>query len=123
MRSLLCVFVATFGVVGCQTVETGYDKPARITDPSNESRAALQQTVNAALNTDVTLADDALTDSSLLIVERAMPQSMDGSPAQGRTMEMPYQFRLVINGDECILIDKRDESRHVLQDTSCIAAE
>jgi hypothetical protein len=71
----------------------------------------------------VTLADDALTDSSLLIVERVMPKSMEGSPAQGRTMEMPIQFRLVINGDDCILIDQRDESRHVLQDTSCIAAE
>jgi len=71
----------------------------------------------------VTLAADALTDSSLLIIERAMPRSMDGSPAQGRTMEMPIQFRLVINGDDCILIDQRDESRHVLQDTSCIAAE
>lgn len=123
MRLLLWMFVVTFGVVGCQTVATGFDKPARITDPTDDSRAALQQTVNAVLNTNVTLADDALTDSSLLIVERSMPKSMDGSPAQGRTMEMPYQFRLVINGDECILIDQRDESRHVLQDTSCIAAE
>ena len=123
MRSLLWMFVATFGVVGCQTVATGYDKPARITDLTDDSRAALQQTVKAVLNTHVTLADDALTDSSLLIVERSMPKSMDGSPAQGRTMDMPYQFRLVINGDECILIDQRDESRHVLKDTSCIAAE
>jgi len=123
MRLLLWMFVAKFGVVGCQTVATGYDKPARITDPTDDSRAALQQTVNAVLNTNVTLADDALTDSSLLIVERVMPKSMDGSPAQGRTMEMPYQFSLIINGDDCILIDQRDESRHVLQDTSCIAAE
>ena len=123
MRSLLWMFVAAFGIVGCQTVASGYDKPARITNPNDDSRAALQQTVNAALNTNVTLAADALTDSSLLIIERAMPRSMEGSPAQGRTMEMPYQFRLVINGDECVLIDQRDDSRHVLQDTSCIAAE
>jgi len=123
MRSLLWLFVATFGIAGCQTVAMGDDKPARIIDPTDDSRAALQQTVNAALNTNVTLADDALTDSSLLIVERVMPKSMAGSPAQGRTMDMPIQFRLVINGDDCILIDQRDESRHVLQDTSCIAAE
>lgn len=121
MRSLPWMFVAAFGIIGCQTVAMGNDKPARITDPSDESRAALQQTVNAALNTNVTIADDALTNSNLLIIERAMPRSMDGSPAQGRTMEMPYQFRLVINGDDCILIDQRDESRHVLHDTSCTA--
>lgn len=123
MRSSLCLLVVTSGLVACQTVATAYDKPARISDPTDASRAALQQTVNAVLNTNVTLADDALTDSSLLIVERAMPRTMDGSPAQGRTMEMPFQFRLVINGDDCILIDQRDESRHVLQDTSCIAEE
>ncbi len=123
MRSLLWLFAATSGVVGCQTVATAYDQPARITDPTEASRAALQQTVNAALNTNVTIADDALTDSSLLIIERAMPRSMGGSPARGRTMEIPFQFRLVINGDDCILIDQRDESRHVLQDTSCTAEE
>jgi hypothetical protein len=38
-------------------------------------------------------------------------------------MEMPFQFRLVINGDDCVLIDQRDESRHELKDTSCIAEE
>ena len=123
MRSLLWLFVAAFGIAGCQTVAMGDDKPARISNPTDDSRAALQQTVNEVLNTNVTLADDALTDSSLLIVERVMPKSMEGSPAQGRTMEMPIQFRLVINGDDCILIDQRDESRHVLQDTSCVAEE
>ena len=123
MRSSLWLLAVTSGLFSCQTVATAYDKPARITAPTDASRAALQQTVNAALNTNVTLADDALTNSSLLVIERAMPRSMDGSPAQGRTMEMPFQFRLVINGDDCILIDQRDESRHVLQDTSCIAQE
>jgi len=57
------------------------------------SRAALQETVNAALHTDVALADDALTESSVLIIERKIPQSIEGSPAQGRNMEMPIQFR------------------------------
>ena len=123
MRSSLWLLVVSSGLLACQTVATAYDKPARISDPTDASRAALQQTVNAVLNTNVTLAADALTGSSLLIVERAMPRTMDGSPAQGRTMEMPIQFRLVINGDDCILIDQRDESRHVLQDTSCIAEE
>lgn len=122
-RSLLWLLAAAPGVVACQTVATSNDTPALITDPSDESRAALQQTVNAELNTEVMLADDALTATSLLVIERVMPRTMEGSPAKGRTMEMPYQFRLVINGDDCVLIDQRDESRHVLQDTSCVANE
>ena len=121
MKLLLWLFAATPVMVACQTVATNYDKPARITDPTDDSRAALQESVDAALNTNVTIADDALTDSSLLIIERIMPRTMEGSPAQGRNMEMPFQFRLVINGDDCVLIDQRDESRYTLRDTSCTA--
>jgi len=116
---IFCLLAATPGLFACQTVTTNFDKPARITDPTDESRAALRATVNAALYAEVTLAGDALTNSNLLLIERAMPQTIAGSPALGRNMEMPYQFRLVINGDDCILIDQRDESRHALQDTNC----
>ncbi len=118
---LFFLLSASLGLFACQTLATDYDEPARITDPTGDSRAALQETVNAALFTEVALADDALTDSSLLIIERAMPRTIEGSLAQGRNMEMPVQFRLVINGDDCILIDQRDESRHLLRDTSCTA--
>jgi hypothetical protein len=71
------------------------------------------------LHTDVALADDALTETSILTVERKIPQSIEGSPAQGRNMEKPIQFRLVRNGSECILIDQRDMTRTVLADTVC----
>ena len=123
MKPPIWLLAATAGLMSCQTVATDYDKPARITNPGDDSRAALQQTVNAALNTEVILAEDALTGSSLLVVERVIPKTMEGSPAGGRTMEMPFQFRLVINGDDCILIDQRDDSRHKLENTSCIAEE
>jgi hypothetical protein len=91
-----------------------------IVNPDAASRAALQQTVNAALHTDVTLADDALTDTSVLTIERKIPQSVEGSPAQGRNMEMPIQFRLVTDGANCILVDQRDLSRAVLVDIECV---
>jgi len=123
MKSSSGLLAAAITLAACQTVATEYDKPARITDPDEGSRAALQQSVNAALNTEVVLANDALTNSSQLFVERVVPTSMEGSPAGGRTMEMPFEFRLVINGDDCVLIDQRDDSRHVLQDTNCIAED
>lgn len=117
------LLAAAITLAACQTVATEYDKPARISDSDESSRAALQQTVNAALNTEVVLADDALTKSSQLFIERVVPTSIEGSPAGGRTMEVPFEFRLVINGDDCVLIDGRDDSRHVLHDTSCIAED
>ena len=103
----------------CKNVAPDADQAAVIVNPDAASRAALQATVNAALHTEVTLAEDALTETSMLIIERQTPQSVAGSPAQGRTMEMPIQFRLVVNGSDCILIDQRDMSRVVLADTVC----
>lgn len=109
------------GIIGCQTVASDYDQPARISNPTDASRAALQRVVNAALHTEVTLADDALSDTSVLIIERSPPRSMNSPPAQGRIMDAPIQFHLVLNGGDCILIDQRDESRHVLEETDCVA--
>jgi hypothetical protein len=114
------------GVVGglgaCQTVATDADQSAIISAPNEASRAALQLAINTALNTDVTLADDALTDTDLLIIERTPPQSIAGSPAGGRTMDAPIQFRLVINDGECVLVDQRDGTRYPLANTRCTAS-
>lgn len=109
-------------LAGCKHVAPDADQPAVIVGPDDASRAALQQTVNAALGTEVLLADDALTTTSLLVIERNPPQSMD-IPAQGRNMSTPIQIRLVTDGSRCILVDQRNGSRHVLDDTTCAAEE
>lgn len=110
-------------VSGCKNVAPDADQAALIVDPDEASRVALQQTVNAVLRTDVVLANDALTDTSILIIERKVPQSIEGSPAQGRNIDMPIQFRLVTDGTICTLVDQRDASRHVLADTRCVTEE
>lgn len=120
MRKLLLIVALSMGVVGCcKTVPTEQDEAARIIDPDDASRAALQRAVNTALHTEVTLAADALTESSLLVIERNPPKSIQGHPSQGRIMEAPLQFRLVVNGEDCILIDQRDRSRYRLENTRC----
>lgn len=106
---------------GCQTVNSDNDRPARIVNPDAGSRAALQATVNEALGTEVMLADTALTDSSMLTIERWPAGTMDNPVPQGRILEMPIQFRLVIHGSDCILIDQRDSARYALENTSCEA--
>ena len=123
-RTRAVAFIAcAMTLAACKNVAPDADQAAVIVNPDAASRAALQQTVNTALRTDVTLADDALTDTSVLIIERKIPQSIEGSPAQGRNMEMPIQFRLVTDGTNCILVDQRDASRHILADTRCVAGE
>ena len=108
-------------LAGCQTMATGNDVAARITNPTAASRAALQSAVNDALHTEVLLADDALTSSSILTIERNPPKTLQGQLATGRNMDPPIRFDLVLNDSKCILIDMRDDSRHTLENTTCVA--
>jgi hypothetical protein len=108
-------------LAGCQSMATGNDVPARITNPSDASRAVLQKVVNEALHTEVLLADDALTTSSILVIEKNPPESMQSPPATGRIMDPPIRFHLVLSDSDCLLVDLRDQSRHLLEDTTCVA--
>jgi len=110
-----------FMLTGCQTVDTDLDRPARIVNADADSRAALQAAVNEALGTEVMLADDALTGTSLLTIERWPTGTMENPVPEGRRLDKPIQFRLVINDSDCVLIDQRNESRHVLENTDCVA--
>jgi len=119
-RNLIAASLA-LTALGCQTYGSYFDKPARIVNPDDASRAALQDVVNTAFGTNVTLADNALTDSSLLTIERSPRRTIENPNPLGRNMEMPFQLRLYINGTDCILVDQRDRARYTLANTSCEA--
>ncbi len=107
----------------CKNVAPDANQPALIVEPSDASRAALQATISGLLDTDVALSGNALTETSFLFIERRVPRSLEGSPAKGRNMEMPYRFTLLTNGTDCVLVDERDGSRHLLPDTKCVVAD
>ena len=113
--------LAVLTLTACQTMSADQDQPARISEATDASRAALQETINSALHTNVMLADNALTDSSGLTIELDPPGTMQDQVPLGRDMGKPIQFRLVLNQSDCILIDQRDGTRHVLNDTTCVA--
>ena len=115
--------ICAVALAACKHVVPDADQPAVIVNPSDASRAALHAAVDTALGKDVLLADDALTDTSILIIERRIPRSIDGAPAEGLAMERPYRFTLMTNGTDCVLVDERDGSRHLLGDTTCVAAD
>jgi hypothetical protein len=99
---------------GCQ------DRPARIVDPTDASRAALHEVVSTALNrTDVTLAGDALTHSSLLTIEPKVHRDAQGNRVMGRDMSTPVQFRLVKHDAQCLLILQSSGAKWPLPNTTC----
>ncbi len=108
------VFAVIALLYGCKTDAVRDDVPACITDPTVESRAELLGVVSDALNgRAVTIADDALTHDSLLIIE---PKHLTG-----RDLGRPEHFRLVLSGSRCILVHQETESRFELTETSCAA--
>jgi len=119
-RQLAWCTTAVLLISGCQTMNAAADVPALITAPDDASRAALRETISAIFGgLNVPLADDALTRTSLLLIERNLRGSLEAPPATGRVMEEPIRFRLVKSGDDCVLVDLRDQSRHLLPDTTC----
>lgn len=118
---LLVVVGSFLGWSGCRTLEEPREVPARISDPTPESRAELRRVVSEALRrSEVIIADDALTSSSLLIIERRRPRDLHGRQMTGREVDRPEQFRLLRIGSRCVLVRQPDGPRWELTHTTCV---
>jgi hypothetical protein len=116
----MVTIAALFVLVACHSRLQANDLPAVIDSPTPAGRAELVNVISKALNgPEVTLADDALTNSSTLIIERKQLRDIRGRIDSGRVMEAPEIFDLVINGSSCVLIHRQDESRYDLKETVC----
>jgi hypothetical protein len=116
-----CLVAAVLAVSGCRTArQEPRDVPAVILSPTAASRAALAAAVGEALGgARVTLADDALTRSSTLTVERGRHHDPAGTPAGGRELDPTERFRLVARGGACLLVHERTGRTIPLESTRC----
>ena len=122
--SITYVFATLVVVSACLGGRATFeDTPALIVNPTPTSRFELTRVVTAAVDdTAIALADDALTETSSLILERSPPRGIEAQPATGRLLDQPVSFRLVLNGDNCVLINEADGRRWRLFQTVCVAA-
>ena len=99
------------------------EMPARIVAPTAESRAELERAVSSVLGVaPVTLADNALTRTSTIVIERARRIGPDGHALDGRDLGRPERFRLVLGDGHCALIHERSGRRVPLESTTCAPA-
>ena len=124
MRSLNLLAIGLVPLcLACHTVLPRPDVPALIVAPGPLSHAALVEAVRAALDdVPVTLANDALTQTSTLLVERPSLQVPDGPVANKREPSAPERFQLVQDGSECILIHESSGKQFELAGTACCPA-
>ena len=107
-------------LAACARLSGRRDLPAVLTNPTAESRAELVRAVSGALHgAPITIADDALTRDSTLIIERAPPRDARGVPLSGREVGKPEHFRLVRNGSHCVLVHERTGKRRTLKAATC----
>ena len=113
----ICAFIAC----GCASVAQP-DAPAVIVGPTAETRAELHGAVTTALNrSDVTLAEDALTRDSMLVIERTPARDAAGTRLSGRDLDKPEQFQLLLSDGRCVLLHARTAQRYELPRTRCAA--
>ncbi|MFU8814865.1 MAG: hypothetical protein ACNA7W_05950 [Pseudomonadales bacterium] len=99
------------------------ESPAVLVAPDSSTQAELQRLVSEALGgANVTLSASALTDSSVLIVERGSYRDASGRRVVGRDLGMPEQFRLIKQGDACLLEHQHSGERWLLHSAVCVAA-
>lgn len=106
-------------LMGCQGFAVADEVPARIINLTDESHDALHAAVKAAVKTDVYIAHDALTESSVLVIELSPPRRLDAPVVGDRIFTAPLRFTLVKKDDTCLLVDGRDGKRYPLANTEC----
>lgn len=121
LRYLLIASTCLLALSACKNGTMQQEVPALVSEPGPESRAELQGLVSAALTgVDVLLADDVLSESSVLIVERQTRRDPQGNRLPGRDLSKPERFQLLLSGDRCILHQQSSGKRWELQETRCI---
>jgi hypothetical protein len=98
------------------------DRPAVLSGPDAVSRAEVERVAAAAAGVaTVTLGEDALLSSSVLVLERSLAGPA-GSAATGRTLESPVVLELVLRDTRCTLVRRGDGRAFELRVARCVAA-
>jgi hypothetical protein len=115
--------LALAGLTACRPWPGAPPVPALITQTTAASREDLALAVSQALGgAPVTLANDALTRESLLIIGRTPARGWNGVPLNGRELGRPQHFRLIKRGSRCLLLHLESGRARLLLHTRCRAA-
>jgi hypothetical protein len=97
-------------------------KPALLINSGVEVRQEISEAVIAMTGfSSVALADQDLTQSSELVIERKHQKTTGGDLIQGRDLELPHRFQLVSLAGQCWLLKQTMEQRSLLRKAQCRA--
>ncbi|NDI86260.1 hypothetical protein [Undibacterium crateris] len=104
----------------CQLTGAAGLQPAVLTQPGTASSQELRRVIIELSGfSSVILAEDDLTRSSELVIERRHQYRPNGDLIQGRDLEPPQRFRLLQSGAQCWLLHLNSGQQRQLQGLSC----
>jgi hypothetical protein len=119
LRGLAVAVLAIFGAP-CRTLESR-QVPARFPGQADDTcRTEMTEFVSAELHGRVVLVPETFTDSDRLLISRVTRRGPDGRPLDGRSLEMPEEFRLALVGMACTLLHPRTGRSSQLPACQCI---
>jgi len=122
---LLVVAAGTVQLALCACAAPALEPEQRalLMSPGAEVREELRRAVSDSFHgAPVVLADDALTMSSELIVERTPVRDASGRILSGREEDRPQHFHLVTAAGACVLVHDASGRRTILKAAHCSPA-
>jgi hypothetical protein len=112
--------VSVLVLSACQMTSAQSIKPAVLTNPSAEVRQELSQAIVTLSGfSSVSLSETDLTRSSELVIERKHQRDGNGELIQGRDLEIPQRFQLVLQDGQCWLQQLGSGKRQILKMAKC----
>ncbi len=111
--AIIAAITAT-NLASCKTMPPSKGVPAVLQNTSDETIAELTEVISNALNgVRVTLAPDALTTGSTVIIEK------QNFAAIGRRMDRPDHFTLSLSSGQCVLTHEQTGKHYALKHVNC----
>ena len=104
----------------CQVTSAQIAKPALLVGPDAAVRQELSQAIVALSGfASVSLSETDLTQSNEVVVERKHQRDGKGELLQGRDLEMPQRFQLLLQDGQCWLQHLGSGKRQLLHGARC----
>lgn len=114
------VLIACVSLSACHVTSAQMAKAALLTNPGAEVRLEIVEAIQAMTGfSSVALADQDLTQSSELVIERKQHRTVNEGLIQGRDLELPQRFQLLALGGQCWLVKQATQQRVLLKKAQC----
>lgn len=120
MKHLLLLLMLMPGLASCQSPEAQDRVPARLAETSAATHAELKQRLAEALGQErVQIAERALLEQGVLLLERTPRSAPGGQRVPGRSLETPIRFELYLVGGRCLLVRTDSGESWPLDEARC----